>query len=315
MRGPPKSHRGIAAFLLASALACLPAGGALAADSPNGDHSAAWPSTWRAYLLSGGTKVSDVIGDVGCGSGYCDVSSGTSGTLNSVYFNSDGTNAFFRIRLAGDPRKASAGGFQPTTYMLQIAVGGVARVAVGLDGKNPQRDFVYVANADGTAHTEVYATPFNNSGGEFSAGARGLPDGSGQYFVDWQVPLSRITQRSGGAITGTTPVQLFFGTSQSANLAVLNKDFMIGSGVSFGGGSTVTLVPPAPIAPPAAPAAVPPGATPAPGAPGAPASTPRPFLPDASMAAEARPIHLGLAVVLVVGGVLLLIRPRRPTAG
>ena len=192
--------------------------------------------------------------------GYCDVSSGTSGTLNSVYFNSDGTTAFFRIRLAGDPRKASAGGFQSTTYMLQIAVGGVARVAVGLDGKNPQRDFVYVANADGTAHTEVYATPFNNAGGEFSAGARGLPDGEGQYFVDWQVPLSRITQRSGGAITGSTPVQLFFGTSQSANLAVLNKDFMIGNAVNFGGGSTVTLVPP----PPVAPAVVPPAATPAP---------------------------------------------------
>jgi hypothetical protein len=306
MPGPPTSIRGrISAFALAFALACLPAAGALAADSPNGDHSAAWPSTWRAYLLSGGAKVSDVIGDVGCGSGYCDVSSGTSGTLNSVYFNSDGTNAFFRIRLAGDPRKASAGGFQSTTYMLQIAVNGVARVAVGLDGKNPQRDFVYVANADGTAHTEVYATPFDNSGGEFSSGARGLPDGSGQFFVDWQVPLSRITQRSGGAITGTTPVQLFFGTSQSANLAVLNKDFMIGNSVDFGGGSTVTLIPPT-----VAPAAVP-GATPAPPAPGAPAPVqPPPVMPDASIAASpGRDLVIGL--LLCVAGFLLLVRPRR----
>jgi hypothetical protein len=55
--------------------------------------------------------------------------------------------------------------------------------------------------------------------------------------------LWRITQRSGGAITGSTPVQLFFGTSQSANLAVLNKDFMIGNAVTFGPTSTVTLVP------------------------------------------------------------------------
>jgi hypothetical protein len=306
MRGPPKSHRGsIGAIVLASLFACLPAAGVLAADSPNGDHSAAWPSTWRAYLLSGGSKVSDVIGDVGCGSGYCDVSSGTSGTLNSVYFNSDGTTAFFRIRLAGDPRKASAGGFQSTTYMLQIAVGGVARVAVGLDGKNPQRDFVYVANADGTAHTEVYATPFNNSGGEFSSGARGLPDGSGQYFVDWQVPLSRITQRSGGTITGTTPVQLFFGTSQSANLAVLNKDFMIGNSVDFGGGSTVTLIPPT-----VAPAAVP-GVTPAPPLPGAPAPIqPPPVMPDASIAAPPGR-DLGMGVLLCVAGLLLLLRPRR----
>jgi hypothetical protein len=310
MPGPPKSLRGsIGAFALASALACLPSIVALANDSPNGDHAAAWPSTWRAYLLSAGGKVSDVIGDVGCGSGYCDVSSGVSGTLNSVYFNSDGVSAFFRIRLAGDPRKASAGGFQSTTYLLQIAVGGVARVAVGLDGKSPQRDFVYVANADGTAHTEVYATPFNNASGEFSAGARGLPDGEGQYFVDWQVPLSRITQRSGGAVTGSTPVQLFFGTSQSANLAVLNKDFMIGNSVNFGGGSTVTLIPPAPLAP----APLPP-APPASGGTGTPGSAPPPFMPDASVATHSpTTFAMGLFVgALIVGG---LLRVRRRLLG
>ncbi len=312
---PPKSIRGrIGAIALATAFVCLPAS-LLAADSPAGDQAGAWPSSWRAYLLSGGNKVSDVIGDVGCGQGYCDVSSGPSGNLNSVYFTSNGTNVFFRIRLAGDPRKASAGGFQSTTYMLQIAVNGVARVAVGLDGKNPHRDFVYVANADGTAHTEVYATPFNNAGGEFSAGARGLPDGSGQYFVDWQVPLSRITQRSGGAIGAYTPVQLFFGTSQSANLAVLNKDFMVGNSVNFGGGSTVTLVLPPPVVPaPVVPAPVPPGATPAPGAP-APVPPWVPTLPDASISSGPGPIDLGLAVIVVVAGFLVLIRPRRRRPG
>ena len=185
-----------------------------------------------------------------------------------------------------------------------IAVNGVARVAVGLDGKNPQRDFTYVANADGTAYSEVYATPFDNAGGEFSAGARGLPDGSGQYFVDWQVPLSRITQRSGGAITAYTPVQLFFGTSQSANLAVLNKDFMVGNSVSFGGGSTVTLVPTTP----AAPVPVPAGATPAPAAPAPPGP---PSLPDASMATEPTPLALAVVVLAAAGGFLMLIRPRR----
>jgi hypothetical protein len=308
MPGPPKSSRGrIGAILLAAASLCMPISTAFAIDSPSGDQAAPWPTTWRAYLLSSGQKVNDVIGDVGCGQGYCDVSSGTSGTLNSVYFNSDGTTAFFRIRLAGDPRKASAGGFQSTTYMLQIAVSGTARVAVGLDGKNPTRDFVYVANADGTADTEVYATPFNNAGGEFSAGARGLADGEGQFFVDWQVPLTRITQRSGGTVTGSTPVQLFFGTSQSANLAVLNKDFMIGNSVTFGSGSTVTLVPTAPAAP-VAPAPLPAGATPAPAAPAPPGP---PSLPDASMAPEPAPLALGLVVIAAAGGFLLLIRPRR----
>ena len=310
MPGPPKSLRGsIGAFVLATAFMCLPISTVLATDSPSGDYAGAWPSAWRAYVLSSGANVSDIIGDVGCGQGYCDVSSGPSGTLNSVYFVSDGVNVFFRIRLAGDPRKASAGGFQSTTYMLQIAVNGVARVAVGLDGKNPQRDFTYVANADGTAYTEVYATPFDNSGGEFSAGARGLPDGSGQYFVDWQVPLSRITQRSGGAITAYTPVQLFFGTSQSANLAVLNKDFMIGTAVDFGGSSTVTLVLPPPVAQaPLAPAAVPPGSTPA---PGAPVTAGPSTLPDARMSRGPAPIDAVLAIALVVASFLVLIRPRR----
>jgi len=311
MPGRPTSSRGrIGALVLATAFLALPAPVALAADSPSGDHAAAWPVVWRAYLLSGGSRVSDVVGDVGCGQGYCDVSSGPSGNLNSVFFASDGTTAFFRIRLLGDPRKASAGGFQSTTYMLQIAVNGTARVAVSLDGKNPQRDFVYVANADGTAHTEVYATPFNNAGGEFSAGARGLPDGSGQYFLDWQVPLSRITQRSGGAITGSTPVQLFFGTSQSANLAVLNKDFMIGNGVNFDGGSTVTLM----LPPPVPPAVAPPGATPPPPGPAsAPDPTGEPWLPDTSVAAAPKPVALGLAIMLVASGFLLLTRTRRRT--
>ena len=212
----------------------LAASTALAVDSPSGDQAAGWPSAWRAYLLANGSTVRDVISDVGCGAGYCDVSSGPSGTSPSVYFASEGTTVFFRLRMLADPGDAAAAGFHSTTWAVQIAVGGVARATVGLNGKSPQRDFVYVANADGSQYTEVYATPFTNAGGELSFGARGLSDGAGQFFLDFQVPLSRLTQRSGGLITGSTPVQLFFGTSQSNNLAVLNKDFMIGNSVDFG---------------------------------------------------------------------------------
>lgn len=308
MPGRPGTTRGrIGALMLATVLLGLPLSTLLAADSPNGDHAAAWPTSWRAYTLKTGARISDVISDVGCGQGYCDVSSGPSGTLSSVYLATNGTTMFFRVRLLGDPRKPSAGGFASTAYVLQIAVNGVARVAVGLDGKSPQRDFVYVSNADGSAYTEIYATPFNNAGGEFSAGARGLPDGSGQYFVDWQVPLSRITQRSGGAVTGSTPVQLFFGTSQSANLSVVNKDFMIGNAVNFGSGSTITLVP---QAPPAAPAATPrpPGAS----APAAPSSPPGPVvpLPNTSAAGGPTPVDLALAVLLLTVSFVVLTRPR-----
>jgi hypothetical protein len=266
--------------LLAATLALALAGlatVAIASDSPNGDQAGYWPSTWRMYLLKSGSQVHDVIGDVGCGSGYCDVSSGGSGGRSSVYFASDGVNVFFRLRLKGDPTDASHGGFGSTAYVIQIAVNKVPRVAVGLNGKTAHRDFVYVSNADGTVYSEVYAYPFNSAGGEKSYGARGLPDGTGHYLLDFQVPLSRITQRSGGAITGSTPVQLFFGTSQSANLAVINKDYMVGNSVDFGRSSTVTLVPQAP-----APAEVPPANPPR----GGGGTADPPSLPDTALASE-----------------------------
>jgi hypothetical protein len=262
-----------------------------AVDSPNGDQAANWPSTWRAYLLTNGSTVRDVISDVGCGSGYCDVSSGPGGASSSVYFASDGQAVFFRLRMLADPRNAAAGGFHSTTWAVQIAVGGVSRVTVGLNGKNPQRDYVYVANADGSQVSEVYATPFTNAGGERSFGARGLPDGAGQYYLDFQVPLSRLTQRSGGLITAFTPVQLFFGTSQAANLAVLNKDYMIGDAVNFGPTSTVTLVP------------LPPGVTPPP--PQQPGDPIVPELTDTSMEPIGPVVRWELLVVGLVMVALL----------
>ena len=260
----------------ASLALCLTMAPARAADSPFGDYAGAWPSSWAPYLLASGSLVSDPVRDVGCGSGYCDVSSSPSETLQSVYWASDGTNVFFRLRATGDPRNASAGGFRSTAYVLQIAVNRQLVAAVGLDAKPAHRDFVYVANGDGSAYTEVYAYPFDASGGESSAGARALPDGTGHFFVDWQVPISRITERTGGAVTATTPIQLFFGTSQSANLTVINKDFMFGNSVDFNNSSTIVFVPPAVAQPPAAP-----GTPVAPGTPGTPGRPPAGQAPTA----------------------------------
>jgi hypothetical protein len=176
----------------------------------------------------------------------------------------------------------------------------VPRVAVGLSGKSAHRDFVYVSNADGTVYSEVYAYPFNNAGGAWSSGARGAPDGTGQYLLDFQVPLSRITQRSGGAITGSTPVQLFFGTSQSANLAVINKDYMVGNSVDFGNSSTVTLVPQAP-APAQVPPRNPPHRGPADPPGGAPADPPS--LPNTAISSDRGvdwPVFLASTTLLLV---------------
>jgi hypothetical protein len=49
---------------------------------------------------------------------------------------------------------------------------------------------------------------------------------------------------SGGSITTSTPVRLFFGSSTAANLATINKDYMTGSAVSFANLGTVVLSPP-----------------------------------------------------------------------
>jgi hypothetical protein len=265
-------------------------------------------------LLANGSLVLDPIGDVGCGSGYCDVSSAAPATLSSVFWASDGVNVFFRLRVLGDPGNPSAGGFKSTAYVLQIAVAQTLVAAVGLDGKPAKRDFVYVANADGTAHSEIYAYPFDSSGGRFSAAARSLPDGTGHFFVDWQVPIARITERTGGAVTGSTPVQLFFGTSQAANLSVINKDFMIGNSVDFGGGSTIVFVPPAvasnptiqprSVAAPPAPTTQPPPA-PAGSSPRAPATPALPLLPDTAVAVP--PLTAPAQWLLGVIGLLCLL--------
>jgi hypothetical protein len=187
--------------------------------------------------------IRDVDGDIN--PGYADLSSGAAsglGPLPSVYMASDGTNVFFRFRVHHDPNDPAQGGFQSTTYVIQLAVGGVKTAAVGLNGKSASADYVYVSNADGSVVSQIYTYPFTATPAPSSAGARTMADGSGFYWVDFQVPIARITQVA-PSITATTPLQLFYGSSQAANLSVINKDFMIGNAVSFTGLATTTLGP------------------------------------------------------------------------
>jgi LPXTG-motif cell wall-anchored protein len=148
--------------------------------------------------------------------------------LPSVYIASDGTNDFFRFRVSADP--TGGGGLASTAYVVDLAVNGTLVGAVGVNGKSPSSDYVYVADAAGV-DTLVYANPL---------GFRVVPDGTGQFFVDFQVPLSSITAVM-PQVTGSTPVQLFYGSSQAANLTVINKDFMTGSAVDFTQVATVIL--------------------------------------------------------------------------
>jgi uncharacterized repeat protein (TIGR02543 family) len=200
-----------------------------------GANAAAWPSAWKAYTLGDGTLIRDLNGDITpaaldivsgtCGSAPC------SGPESSVFFKSDGTNAFFRMRMGADNADATKGGLASGDYLVQIAnSAGVVKAVVGVNGKTSDNDYVYVTDSIGGAVTEVYEFPFT-SGNPSSAAMRWIPtnDGTGQYFLDFQVPLSAIQTISGGAITPTTAIRLNYGSSMAANLATINKDNMLGT--------------------------------------------------------------------------------------
>lgn len=217
----------------------------LAGNSPQGDTAAAWPPGWNSYNLADGNAVLDVLGDenpddADLASGAC-APTGCTGSSPTVYYASDGTTAFFRVRLAVDPSDATKGGLGGNTYLTQIAVGGVVKAVVGVDGKSASVDYVYTATAPGTTVTSIYEWPFTSP----SASMRVVPAGGGQYFLDYQVPVARITAASGGAITAATPIQLYYGSSAAANLATINKDFMLGTAtaVSFTNLAVVSLTP------------------------------------------------------------------------
>lgn len=248
LRGAGVTTLAALALLLALA-ATLLAAPADAATSNQGDSAAPWPLVWNPYLHSDGTTINDVNGEIS--PTYSDIASGACVGANcvgpdaSVFYYSDGTNSFFRLRLATDPTDLSKGGIFGNAFIVQIAQAGVVKAVVGVNGKDNTHDFVYVTDSVGGVVTPVYTFPWDNSGGQNSEGARIVAAGGGQYYLDFQVPISYITTASSGSINAATPIQIYFGTSQAANLAVINKDYMEGAAtsVSFANLSTISLEP------------------------------------------------------------------------
>lgn len=241
----------VVALALASVLAAAPVP-AMAASSPLGDDAVAFPAEWNAYRFATGGAVYDLTGDENP-SGQ-DLSSGACGTLctgtaNTVSYASDGVNVFFRMRVSADNADLSKGGLTGGAFLVQIAVGGVVKAVVGVDGKSSSTDYVYVTDSVGGVVKRIYEYPFNTVTDD-SRGMRFSAAGDGTYFLDFQVPIARITEVSGGTpaapstpVTAATPIQLFYGSSAAANLATINKDFMTGGAVSFTNLATVSLSP------------------------------------------------------------------------
>ena len=237
VRSPSHDTRRALAVLSACLIAVTAlATPASAGDSPSGDVAVAWPASWEPYRYASGSPVVDSSDE---NPGYSDLWAGSGDDRPTVYFASDGANVFFRTRVRNDPASKN-GGFNSTSWLASIAVGGTQAAVVGLNGKPSATDFVYASNADGSVTRQIYTTPFSNDGAGTSAGARvvGVPDEG--YFVDFQIPIVQITAVA-PSVTGTTPVQIYFGTSQAANLSVINKDFMVGDAVSYVGLATVRL--------------------------------------------------------------------------
>lgn len=221
-----------AALLLLGATVPL---AAVAATSAPGATASSWPGTWNLYRFQDRAPVLDVNGDqnpsiLDLTSGSC---TGTpcTGTSPTVYYAANGSAAFFRIRLATDISDDTKGGLVGGAFLTQIAVGGVVKAVIGVDGKSSSADYVYVSDSVGGIVTPVYTYPFDSAGGQESAGMRVVPvgDGTGHVFLDYQVPLGFVEDVSGGAIDASTPIQMYYGSSAAANLATINKDFMAGN--------------------------------------------------------------------------------------
>ena len=166
---------------------------------------------------AGGDPISD---DADNNPGYSDLHAGAAGHLPSVYLTSDGDNVFFRMRVRSDPTSRN-GGSNSTSWLVSIAVDGVQASAVG-----PQRQtvcnrlLVYASSADGSTVREIYTTPFTNDGNGTSFGARAIEAPDKGWFVHIQVPIAQMMAVA-PTVTGSTPIQLFYGTSQAANLSVM----------------------------------------------------------------------------------------------
>lgn len=225
----------VLAFLLV-VFSVLPSGvGFAEAQAPT---PVAFPVVFAPYTLPDGTAIYDPADDEHPTS--TDITSGIDdgvGLLPSMYVASDGSNFFVRLRVKGNPYDRK-GGFLSTVWMVKLLDStGAHKATIGLNGKPTDKDYVYVANADGSNVEKVYE---DSAASNTVPGTRIVDAENGHYFIDFQVPVSKVISIiNDGAITSAADFKLEFGTSRAANLSVINKEKM--NTVSSGGGAAIKL--------------------------------------------------------------------------
>ncbi|WP_349409526.1 Ig-like domain-containing protein [Pseudalkalibacillus sp. SCS-8] len=211
------------------------------------EHSGSPVVNWESvsfvpYKKSDGTLLFDPANEPGISPDEVDFVSGYSkgsGEMPSFYVGSDGSHMFFRMRLLESPYDRK-GGFLSSVWFVQIAENGVHKATVGINGKSPHEDYIYVSNEKGTVVNKVNST---DGSGNNVPGTRIVEAENGQFFLDFQVPISKVNEVA-PSITANSNVQFFFGTSKAANLSVINKDYMgPNDGGSFEDSASVTLSP------------------------------------------------------------------------
>jgi hypothetical protein len=210
---------------------------------------AAWPQTW--YPVSNGSnQVFQDADDInGANSGYLDLYYSDAPHAATAAVAMENGTFYVRMQLQGSPGTSAS--LKNATWIVQIknlSTGVVG--AVVLDGK---KGIVSVVKRSGSAAVDVVYRDQGASSAFHSAIAISpvwsqvvsplVANSANNYYLDMQVPLAALnagnTQLGIGA---TTPIQLFFGTSQaSAHSGVINKDWMVGGTVNWNEPETVTL--------------------------------------------------------------------------
>jgi hypothetical protein len=119
-----------------------------------------WPGSFTTYTTRTGSVIYDPTNEPGVSPDDVDFSSGASrgtGDKPSFYAAGANSNLFFRVRLLGDPRDVK-GGFLSSVWLVKVMQGGVHKATIGLNGKSPYEDYIYVANADGSVVKAINKT-------------------------------------------------------------------------------------------------------------------------------------------------------------
>lgn len=208
-------------FLASSIFLICESHDATAQCSPCGAYTpAGWPINWVAYRYTTGYVVQDTADE---SPDESDIYYGPAGDSASVLVGFENGVAYFRMQLRADP--SATGGASPlkqTTWLVQIrGSNGYHLLTVGCDGNNPDNIFIY--DTTSTYKLTVYTLSSNPTAIRLTA-----INGTGRYYLDFQVPLCALTYWSclyaRQTITSSTPLIFYYGTSQAASSQV-NKDF------------------------------------------------------------------------------------------